>query len=175
MLEDLGILPWAEALHTETLAPLAFKIFPDVVNRPPPKLHAFSVDYGPGGDRDLAQHVDDSQVTVNLWLGGAAEGTEVVFEGHRCLNHLDVRMRDEEAFRWQGRPGEALIHRGLHRHRTEPVQQGRRESLIFWLQDPDAREAMFARASDGECEPYCGAPVDAVKHTAAFVFDPGPE
>lgn len=152
----LGLEAWAQGLALEVLAPLSHRLLPTHAPAPPPEVHAFSVDYGPMGDTDLAQHVDDSQVTVNLWLGGDAEGSAVVFEGVRCLMHLDVPLRASEVFAWRGRPGVALIHAGLHRHRTEAVGSGQRDSLIFWLQDPAVRSARFEDASDGRCPSWCG-------------------
>jgi hypothetical protein len=157
MLELLGLVPWAGALVRDRLAPLAATLFPDHTQGPPPTLHAFSVDYGPMGDRRLAQHVDDAAVTANLWLGGDAEGSAVVFEGLRCLSHLDVAPRMEEIFAWKGQPGEVLLHAGLHRHRTEAVGQGQRSSLIFWMQDPSVRARIFDDAEHGRCPPWCGA------------------
>ena len=172
MLDAIGLSGWVEPLHHEVLAPLATRIFPDTSPTPPPNVHAFSVEYGRSADRDLAQHVDDSQVTVNLWLGGEAEGSAVVFEGHRCLNHLDVPPRAEEIFRWVGVPGEALIHRGLHRHRTTPIHSGKRQSIIFWLQDPQVRKATFESAQRNACDPHCGAPKQTPMSAPNFVFDP---
>jgi hypothetical protein len=152
----LGLEPFARGLALDVLAPLAHDLLPVHAPSPPPDLHAFSVDYGPLGDTDLAQHVDDAQVTVNLWLGGDATDSAVVFEGVRCLVHLDVAPRPEEVFAWRGRPGAALVHAGLHRHRTRAVGQGQRDSLIFWLQDPSVRAARFADADHGWCPEWCG-------------------
>lgn len=155
-LQLLGLETWAHGLFTDVLAELAHRLLPAHAPTPPPQLHAFSVDYGPSGDTDLAQHVDDAQVTVNLWLGGDAADSSVIFEGLRCLMHLDAPPTDEECFAWRGRPGVALVHAGLHRHRTRPVGPGQRDSLIFWLQDPVVREARFDEANHGRCPPWCG-------------------
>lgn len=157
MLELLGLDGWARGLAQARLAPLAARLFPAHTAGPPAGVHAFSVEYGPTGDRQLAQHVDDAAVTANLWLGGDAAGTEVVFEGVRCLGHLDVAPRPEEVVAWRGEPGEVLLHAGLHRHRTLPVGRGSRTSLIFWLQDPDVRQRVFAAADAGQCPDWCGA------------------
>lgn len=157
MVELLGLDGWARGLAAARLAPLAARLFPDHTAGPPPEVHAFSVDYGPAGDRQLAQHVDDAAVTANLWLGGDATGSAVVFEGVRCLAHLDVDPLPHEVFEWRGEPGEVLLHAGLHRHRTAPVGRGARASLIFWLQDPAVRARVFAAADGGECPPWCGA------------------
>lgn len=157
MMEQLGLQAWAQGLAQARLAPLAAELFPAHTSGPPAGVHAFSVDYGPMGDRQLAQHVDDAAVTANLWLGGDAEGSAVVFEGVRCLAHLDAEPRPDEVFAWKGEPGEVLLHAGLHRHRTLPVGRGSRASLIFWLQDPEVRQRVFADADAGRCPDWCGA------------------
>lgn len=153
----LGLDAWAKGLSSSVLADLAHRLLPQHAPTPPPAVHAFSVDYGPTGDTDLAQHVDDAQVTVNLWLGGDATDSAVVFEGLRCIMHLDVPIGSAEPFAWRGRPGVALVHAGLHRHRTRAVGTGQRDSLIFWLQDPEVRAARFDEAHRGVCPEWCGA------------------
>ncbi|HCH61554.1 MAG TPA: hypothetical protein DFR83_02035 [Deltaproteobacteria bacterium] len=152
----LGLDQWASGLASDVLAELAHRLLPDHAPQPPPDVHAFSVDYGPSGDTDLAQHVDDAQVTVNLWLGGDAADSAVVFEGVRCLMHLDIPLHRTEEFAWRGRPGVALVHAGLHRHRTRAVGAGQRDSLIFWLQDPVVRAARFEDAQQAQCPDWCG-------------------
>ena len=128
------------SLLGDRMAELACELFPEAMPGAPTGCHSFLVDYGPEADRDLSLHVDDSQVTFNLWLGGDAEGTEVRFEGMRCVRHLQSGVDSGEAFGWIGRPGRALVHRGLHRHRTLPVYSGERQSLIFWLTHEPVRE-----------------------------------
>jgi hypothetical protein len=138
--EDVGLDAWVDWFVERVLSDIAQELFPEAMLSPPTGVHAFLVDYGDGADRDLSQHVDDSQVTVNLWLGGDSEGAEVRFEGLRCVRHLDLSLVAEDLFAWRGRPGEALIHLGLHRHRTLPILSGERQSLIFWLQHSEVRQ-----------------------------------
>ena len=152
--EDVGLTPWVESLVESVLSELAQRLFPQAMPAAPTGVHSFLVDYGDGVDRDLSQHVDDSQVTVNLWLGGECEGSEVRFEGTRCVRHLDLRFGPEELFAWRGRPGEALVHLGLHRHRTLPILSGERQSLIFWLQHSEVRQR-WLQAKGTDCPSPC--------------------
>ena len=88
--EDVGLDAWVDSFVERVLSDIAQELFPEAMLSPPTGVHGFLVDYGDGADRDLSQHVDDSQVTVNLWLGGDSEGAEVRFEGLRCVRHLDL-------------------------------------------------------------------------------------
>jgi hypothetical protein len=152
--EDVGLTTWVDSLVESVLSELAQRLFPQAMPAAPTGVHSFLVDYGAGVDRDLSQHVDDSQVTVNLWLGGECEGSEVRFEGTRCVRHLDLRFGPEELFAWRGRPGEALVHLGLHRHRTLPILSGERQSLIFWLQHSEVRQR-WLQAKGTDCPSPC--------------------
>ena len=152
--EDVGLTPWVESFVESALAGLAQQLFPQAMPSDPTGVHSFLVDYGDGVDRDLSQHVDDSQVTVNLWLGGESEGSEVRFEGARCVRHLDLRVDSDELFAWRGRPGEALVHLGLHRHRTLPILSGERQSLIFWLQHSEVRQR-WLQPQEKDCPSPC--------------------
>jgi hypothetical protein len=155
--EDVGLSNWVESLVDSVLSELAQRLFPQAMPAAPTGVHSFLVDYGDGVDRDLSQHVDDSQVTVNLWLGGDCDGSEVRFEGQRCVRHLDLRAQTEEFFTWRGQPGEALVHLGLHRHRTLPILAGERQSLIFWLQHKEVRER-WLHPQDQDCPSPCPCP-----------------
>lgn len=131
-LAPLGLDTLVDQLSCDLITPLARRLYPD---REWPELsdgHGFLADYGPGADRDLSLHVDDSDVTLTLCLGEEFEGSEVVFEGIRCPLHQQSIHRPEERVFVTPTPGVALVHLGAHRHRVAPLLRGTRQSLIVW-------------------------------------------
>jgi hypothetical protein len=145
--EAIGGLAWA-AMLGEGLLSAAAPLFPGVTG-PVVDVHAFVAAYGPGRDTSLSLHVDDSTLTLNLCLGDRFRGGEVVFEGVRCPAHRQGPLSAAERFGWEPRPGEAVLHRGAHRHHVSPVWEGRRTHLIVWGRVAD-------RAELGGCAPWCG-------------------
>jgi hypothetical protein len=111
-------------------------------------FHAFSVQYGAHGDRDLGFHVDASDVTLNLCLGESWEGGELYFQGRRCALHRQESHRDEEHWEYQHEPTKALIHAGKHRHGVLPITSGFRRNIIIWY---SAGEYV----DDEECPSWC--------------------
>ena len=108
--------------------------------------HGFCIHYGPDADRDLGFHADDATLTLNLCLESTAEGAEVVFEGTRCIEHRQGPTHRE--VHWTPQPGEALLHLGANRHRTDRLWRGRRRNLVVWCRDR-------ARVDLGPCAPWC--------------------
>lgn len=81
--------------------------------------YAFVVDY----ERGLLKHYDDgSAVTLNACLGHKFEGGTLRF--YDAWGKFD--------FEYQHRVGYALVHRGTHVHKAEPLKSGSRTNLILW-------------------------------------------
>lgn len=136
----------------EVLHPIWAKCFPEVGSGHLDGLHAFMVSYAPfGGDRDLGFHVDNSEVTLNITLECAEEGSEIYFQGRRCEQHRQGPHRPEEEIVLTHKRGSMLIHAGAHRHGVLPIVSGQRKSLIFWLTSSEYRSKQ-----QGACEPWCG-------------------
>ena len=93
--------------------------------------HAFLTVYGCEGNQDLSLHVDASHITLNICLHNTAKGSNLVFTGRRCLQHLDdVAERPAIAFRF--RRGDALLHVGNQRHFVTSIESGQRKNLVVW-------------------------------------------
>ena len=97
-------------------------------------------------DVDLAYHYDDAEVTLNVNLGGAFEGGELLFGGsgedERAEAHVRDRARDLTPV--THREGVGILHRGAHCHEATPVTSGKRVNLIAWCRSAAARKRRCA-------------------------------
>ena len=118
--------------------------------------HSYLVDYGREGDEELGFHVDDSEVTLNLCLGEAFSGAELVMMGRRCDLHRQTAVMGQEEVEILHEPGSLVIHAGRHRHRVDPIRRGRRRNLIAWLRSSSYRKAEGGRQAEAECPVWCG-------------------
>ncbi len=153
VLDSLGDADAAHAWMTAVIAPLAAALFPEVGGAELTDHHAFAVAYGPGADRELGFHVDESEVTFNLCLSAEGQGGDLYFAGRRCMAHSQDGARAGEHFTWRHQPGVAVLHAGAHRHGVYPMASGRRRGLIVWCRSPSHR----ASRDPWECAPWCGA------------------
>lgn len=154
VLEELGLEPLLDALLEDWTVPLARELFPAFAGATLDHHHGFVVEYAPDGDRELALHTDDSEVTLNACLGTAFEGGALYFRGLRCGGHAGTPARPEECFEYAHAPGRAVIHAGAHRHGAAPLTAGSRTNVILWCRSTryDRR-----RTPTRACAPWCGA------------------
>ena len=83
----------------------------------------------------LRAHSDDSELTLNLALGAAASGGELVFR------HVRGSPREgRELTRLQLPPGRAVLHVGTMLHEVTPVAAGERHALIVWARSSGYRD-----------------------------------
>ncbi|QDU67592.1 hypothetical protein [Engelhardtia mirabilis] len=150
-LEQLGLGELGAILRSDLAEPLRRAFLADVASAPLTSEYAYIVDYGERGDRDLALHVDESCVTINLCLGDWFEGGELRLAGLRCGRHRQSEPREDELFAVDHEPGLAWIHLGAHRHLVPPLDQGRRRNLIVWCSAADG-----PLSASMECRPFCG-------------------
>lgn len=143
VLEELGLGPAVASLQREVLVPLARALFPGIGDELDGH-HAFVVHYrpGPGGDRELPPHRDDSEVTFNAALGpGGWRGSDLLFCG---------RMQEPDVHRLQLRHtfevGSAVLHVGRHVHTADPILGGERTNLVVWSRSWHWR----SRGGDGQ-------------------------
>ncbi|CAH2053408.1 unnamed protein product [Thlaspi arvense] len=94
--------------------------------------HGFVVEYGKDRDVDLGFHVDDSEVTLNVCLGNQFVGGELFFRGTRCEKHVNTATKSDEIFDYCHIPGQAVLHRGRHRHGARATTAGHRVNMLLW-------------------------------------------
>ncbi|CAH2036160.1 unnamed protein product [Thlaspi arvense] len=102
--------------------------------------HGFVVEHGKDRDADIGFHVDDSEVTLNVCLGKEFVGGELYFRGTRCEKHVNIDATSEERYDYSHKPGQAVIHRGRHRHGARATTSGQRVNMILWCRSSIFRE-----------------------------------
>mmetsp|Transcript_65563 Transcript_65563/g.137053 ORF Transcript_65563/g.137053 Transcript_65563/m.137053 type:complete len:358 (+) Transcript_65563:91-1164(+) len=95
------------------------------------------------GDRDLNLHYDNSEVTLNVNIGGQWTGGEVTFFG---LGGPAYGSDDHSPYPVKLNRGHGALHSGRELHQAEPVAEGKRHNLILWCRSSGVR--------NGEC-PMC--------------------
>eukprot|EP00438_Fugacium_kawagutii_P018512 Skav201485 [mRNA] locus=scaffold828:231754:241438:- [translate_table: standard] len=124
------------------LDPLVFDYVNVVANRLLPAFcekldsyRAFTVLYDStaNGDKDLALHYDNAEVTLNINIGGTWGGGNVVYYG--LATDKDAGKEVEA----QLRRGWGVFHAGLELHKATPISNGRRHNLILWCRSSGVR------------------------------------
>lgn len=136
ILAELGFGPgFLEPLVSDFLEPLANLLFPDHAEGLD-SYRAFTVQYDAeeGGDRELALHYDNAEVTLNVNIGGSWEGGEVEFRGLATEDESEASVARIALPRGRG-----LLHAGLDLHRALPLTSGRRQNLIIWCRSSKVR------------------------------------
>jgi hypothetical protein len=91
ILNDIGMEHSLTSLLHSFLKPVAALLYPDDGGRTVDHHHSFLVQYKPDADRLLDMHVDDSEVTFNVNVLDAFEGSALTFCGR--LQSPDHRQR----------------------------------------------------------------------------------
>ena len=169
VLDELGYEPAFAALVRDWLQPFGALLYPEVGGATLDDHHAFVVQYDAredGGDVELGFHVDQSDVTLNLCLGGAFEGGELYFRGRRCALHQGTPSSPAEDLEYEHLPGVGLLHAGKHRHGAHPITSGARCNLIVWCMSSSELERQEAEGAT--CRPWCavGSPRASVSSTS---------
>jgi len=158
VLEDLDLGELCDAFLRGAVLPVSRHLFRDFHGDELDEHHGYLVEYGPNEDSELGFHVDDSDVTLNLCLGdGGADGrgfdgAELTLMGLRCELHRQTSVFNDEIVELDHLPGTAILHAGAHRHRVEPIRNGRRRNLILWCRASQRRKGPRKLA----CAPWCG-------------------
>mmetsp|Transcript_117985 Transcript_117985/g.328795 ORF Transcript_117985/g.328795 Transcript_117985/m.328795 type:complete len:360 (+) Transcript_117985:75-1154(+) len=120
---------------SEFVDPLAAKLLPMCADGLD-SYRAFTVKYEAtdDGDRELAQHYDNSEVTLNVNVGGEWTGGQVTFFGL-------VGSRPEAPLSVVLERGHGVLHAGRELHQAEAVCTGRRQNLILWCRSSEVRNA----------------------------------
>ncbi|XP_026663516.2 2-oxoglutarate and iron-dependent oxygenase domain-containing protein CP2-like isoform X3 [Phoenix dactylifera] len=132
VLDDFGLEAMLNKLMEEFICPISKVFFPEVGGSTLDSHHGFVVEYGKDKDVELGFHVDDSEVTLNICLGKQFSGGELFFRGVRCDKHVNSETQPEEIFDYSHVPGQAVLHRGRHRHGARATTSGHRINLLLW-------------------------------------------
>lgn len=133
ILSELGLYPAMEQLVVGYVDVLASALLPNHTEGLD-SFRAFTVLYDTTetGDRELALHYDNSEVTLNVNIGGEWDGGQVEFEG------LVTEAESEKCSLVLAR-GHGVIHAGYDMHRAMPLTEGRRHNLILWCRSSAVR------------------------------------
>ncbi|XP_024030340.1 uncharacterized PKHD-type hydroxylase At1g22950 [Morus notabilis] len=140
VLDDFGLETMLDKLMESFIRPISKVFFPEVGGATLDSHHGFVVEYGKDRDVDLGFHVDDSEVTLNVCLGKQFTGGELFFRGTRCDKHVNTGSQSEEIFDYTHEPGQAVLHRGRHRHGARATTSGHRINLLLWCRSSVFRE-----------------------------------
>ncbi|XP_065040072.1 2-oxoglutarate and iron-dependent oxygenase domain-containing protein CP2-like [Musa acuminata AAA Group] len=140
VLDDFGLETMLNKLMEEFISPIARVFFPEVGGSTLDSHHGFVVEYGKDKDVELGFHVDDSEVTLNVCLGKDFSGGELFFRGVRCDKHVNTETQPEEILDYSHVPGQAVLHRGRHRHGARPTTSGHRINMLLWCRSSVFRE-----------------------------------
>lgn len=100
---------------------------------------SFIVTYTESGDKDLAYHYDNAEVTLNVSLGDGFEGSTLYFGG---LNtELNANITEYNHRKCYG-----VLHRGQHMHGADTLESGHRSNFIMWCRSSRIRN---------QCCPMC--------------------
>jgi hypothetical protein len=152
VLDSLGFYPMLDALMAGYVTPFAACVYPDAGGDSLDTHHGFIVAYELGKDTDLDFHVDASDVTLNVCLGKEFTGGTLFFRGVRCSRCQQTQPLPGEDFAITHAPGQAVLHRGKHRHGANPITGGERYNLILWCNS----SRYDAQPEGDRCPPWCG-------------------
>lgn len=153
VLDDFGLEAMLDKLMDEFVCPISRVFFPEVGGSSLDSHHGFVVEYGKDRDVELGFHVDDSEVTLNVCLGKQFSGGQLFFRGIRCDKHVNTSTQPEEVFDYSHVPGQAVLHRGRHRHGARPTLTGHRINLLLWCRSSVFREL---RKYQKDFSDWCG-------------------
>ncbi|EOA30759.1 hypothetical protein CARUB_v10013901mg [Capsella rubella] len=153
VLDDFGLDTMLDKLMEGFIRPISKVFFNDVGGATLDSHHGFVVEYGKDRDVDLGFHVDDSEVTLNVCLGKQFVGGELFFRGTRCEKHVNTATKPDEIYDYDHVPGQAVLHRGRHRHGARATTAGHRVNMLLWCRSSVFREL---KTHQKEFSSWCG-------------------
>lgn len=109
----------------EYMRPISRLLFPEIAGFDG-QTFGFSIQYEAKLDTDLQLHTDASSVTLNVNINRPGE----TFTGSQ-VDFYDVNTQKVTQLSFE--PGVALLHRGHVPHAAQPITQGTRTNMVFWL------------------------------------------
>ncbi|XP_027935113.1 uncharacterized PKHD-type hydroxylase At1g22950-like [Vigna unguiculata] len=153
VLDDFGLEAMLDRLMSDFIRPMSRVFYSEIGGSSLDSHHGFVVEYGINRDVELGFHVDDSEVSLNICLGGKFSGGELFFRGVRCDEHVNSDIQPGEIFDYYHVPGHAILHPGRHRHGARPTTSGNRINLILWCRSSAFRELKkYRRDFSSWCE-----------------------
>ncbi|EFH70388.1 predicted protein [Arabidopsis lyrata subsp. lyrata] len=133
ILEVENVRKWAHETNFPIRRPNKTIFFPEECGAMFDSYHGFFIENDEDRDAPLGYHVDDSEITFNVCVRKQFEGGEISFVGTRCQKHKETNIKPEiakwlsnegnnyfslkqEVFRYFHTQGQAILHRGRHRH-----------------------------------------------------------
>jgi hypothetical protein len=154
-LEKLVLKDFIEAFVKIYLLKIIQKKFPDRFDHGFDEIHGYIVRYSKYEDVNLERHVDDSFVTANICLNENFLGSELVFNGVRCPIHLDSSFQINEELSITHQKAILILHDGKNRHYVNSIREGKRYSLIIWVQSNNERKKWLSSIENELCIDFC--------------------
>jgi len=131
-----GLLDPLVFVYLDAIAGLLFPCHTETLD----SYRAFTVlyDAAEDGDRELALHYDNSEVTLNVNIGGKWDGGQVTFYG-LATSGIDGSGAGIDVVLDRGH---GVFHAGINLHMAQPIDSGRRHNLIIWCRSSAVRNDM---------------------------------
>ncbi|KAG7594504.1 Prolyl 4-hydroxylase alpha subunit [Arabidopsis thaliana x Arabidopsis arenosa] len=141
ILDDFGLDIMFKKLMEDFIFPICKVFFPEVCGAMFDSHYGFFIENGEDKDAELGCRVDDSEITLDVCLRKQFEGGEISFVGTRCQKHYETNIKPEEVFRYYHTQGQAILHRGRHRHGARATTAScYRANMILWCRNSLFRE-----------------------------------
>jgi hypothetical protein len=138
-----------DVLVDDYVRPLGRMLFPEyfgMQNHDDADSYIFTIRYKQGQDVQLREHSDASIITLNVNLNLPHDN-----EPEESYSGSSIYFVDEKDGTTQHNvtfsSGMALLHRGMTRHASLPIQEGERTNMVIWLfgEDGYVRTAPYKR------------------------------
>ena len=130
-------------INSDTLNKLLFQLTPFIqeyygldLTKDLQLFYDFTVHYGKTLDHELKEHIDDSDITINICLRNDFKNTGLIFT--QTINTL-FSKKSNKSIEVNMNPGDILIHSGKQPHQVISYQEDFQDStkervnLILWL------------------------------------------
>jgi len=127
IIDELGYRSAIESLMKKYVLPISSLFYSDYYGSSLDDHHCFMVRYKQGEDIDLALHIDDAEITLNVCLGKEFTGGTLNFYGIKDSpdqKKLNITIEHIK--------GVGLLHLGTHYHEANKIESGERCNLILW-------------------------------------------
>jgi len=133
ILNHIGFKDLMYRILHDCISPFASFLYQDYGGATLDRHHSFTVKYKVGEDLDLAEHVDDSDVTLNICLGKEFTGGNLKFNG------VQGKGKPRQKFELEHQKGVGVLHVGKYWHSALPISSGERWNLIVWCRSSQLR------------------------------------